>query len=292
MKLFKTLWGVVDALDDKLLKRIKADGFDGIEICATVSLCPFKDDAAASTAFRSLLTDNGLLVIAQIHTMDIPVRSSSVADHLAHFKELLVLAMKWQPIVINCHSGRDAWTVAQCATFFAEAEKIVAELAVPVPVCHETHRSRIFYSPFRYYELMQAGSLPATLKVTADLSHWCVVAERCFDDALDADFWPAVLADVAKRCTLIHARVGAGQTPQIMDPEDVQANGADVAAHFKWWKAIAVTMKAHGRELIIEPEHGGDPYLHRLPYTHQPIYDVWSVNTKLGKRIRSEFARF
>ena len=56
----------------------------------------------------------------------------------------------------------------------------------------------------------------AKLRINADLSHWCCVCEKVFDAADPRDdWWPPVLAMVAKHCHFIHCRVGHAEGPQV-----------------------------------------------------------------------------
>jgi hypothetical protein len=76
------------------------------------------------------------------------------------------------------------------------------------------------------------------LKLTADLSHFCVVAERVFA-ADDAD-WAAVMEQVASHTIHIHARVGYAQGPQVSDPRAPEF-AATLERHEAWWDQILST---------------------------------------------------
>jgi sugar phosphate isomerase/epimerase len=284
MKLFKTLWGVSECNTPELweltLKRIRADGFDGIEMCIG-QFFPFKADPER---FRALLKESGLLVVAQIHTCGYPVPASGVQAHIESFRNLVKESLEWNPVCINSHSGKDSFRADDAITFFEAAVKIEKEFGIPI--FHETHRQRILHSPFVYRELMPR--LPADLKLTADLSHWCVSLERCMSDENDADFWPEVLADVARRTYHIHARVGWAQSPQVADPESPEHH-ADVEVHFKWWDAIVESMRQRNIPIYVEPEFGPYPYLQALPYTLVPVVDLWAVNSKFGAKLRTRY---
>jgi hypothetical protein len=46
-----------------------------------------------------------------------------------------------------------------------------------------------------------------------------------------------------------------------------------------WWQAIADRRKAEGAEVLtITPEFGPPDYMQTLPYTRQPVNDLWGVN--------------
>ena len=69
------------------------------------------------------------------------------------------------------------------------------------------------------------------MKVNADLSHWVVVGERCYDETYDDD-WSEILELVAGRCHLIHARVGYSEGPQVPDPS-AKEYASDLEYHEK-----------------------------------------------------------
>lgn len=110
-------------------------------------------------------------------------------------------------IFINSHSGRDSWDTRTAETFFAHALQV--EKREQIMILHETHRGRILYNPWVTRDMCK--TFP-DLKLTADLSHFCVVAERVFDaeSGLDDD-WEEVLEIVADRTRHLHARVGYAQ---------------------------------------------------------------------------------
>jgi len=67
-----------------------------------------------------------------------------------------------------------------------------------------------------------------------------------------------------------------------------------VNAHFSWWRTIwEAQVKRVGAEsdavLWSEPEFGPPPYLQTLPYTSQPVADLWDVNKRIAARARIEF---
>eukprot|EP00759_Apiculatamorpha_spiralis_P040083 PhF_6_TR38730/c1_g1_i1/m.57974 len=197
---FKTLWGVAE-LDDPLLwpstfRRIKADGFDGIEHVATGPFFAFAKDP---DTFKRLLSENGLKYIAQAHTCGYPVpNGTTVADHLASLRTQVQAAVQFNPVLVNSHSGKDSFTLEEALEFFNGALAIEKEFNIPI--LHESHRQRILYSPFVMRDLVKSGRLSPDVKINADLSHWAVVCERCMDDTNDADFWHPILEDLATRC--------------------------------------------------------------------------------------------
>ena len=97
------------------------------------------------------------------------------------------------------------WTAAYLKD---HSVKSALEAALGVKIVHETHRQRLFYSPYSTAELLALPELKA-LKINADLSHWCCVCEHVFDAANPRDdWWPETLALVASHCAFVHCRVG------------------------------------------------------------------------------------
>ena len=300
LALAKTLWGVNGADDpsqwDSIFERIKADGFEAVE---AITLMWRKD----TKAFRELLDKHGLSLICQIHTSggDVDPKtgeylyctSNKLHEHLASFMKLTAEAAALKPVLINSHSGHDSWGSGDKAVaFFKQALKV--EKAMGVPIVHETHRQRLLYSPYSTAELLAKPEL-SELKINADLSHWCCVCEHVFDAGSPRDdFWPGTLAAVARHCHFIHCRVGHAEGPQVNEP-DAPEHAADVNAHFSWWRTIwEAQVKRVGAEsdavLWSEPEFGPPPYLQTLPYTSQPVADLWDVNKRIAARARIEFA--
>jgi hypothetical protein len=143
-----------------------------------------------------------------------------------------------------------------------------------------------------------------SLKLTADLSHWCVVAERVFDSqsGLDDD-WEETLQIVSERTHHIHARVGYAQGPQVLlqfsanlvlkvpDPAAPEYRAA-LEAHEGWWDRIIAQQASLGKkEITVEPEHGTNGYQQRLPYTQVEMANLWVVNSWIKDRERERMSR-
>ncbi len=242
----KTLWGVKEEAGncpagyDRLFQRIKRDGFDGIETPISV--------IADKAAFSAALEKHGLRYIAMINTCTFaPDRpSNKFDDHVASFDRLVQEAKAMRPMFINSHSGADLWSFDTAVRFFEHALRVEEEQGIMI--CHETHRGRILYNPWVTRDLCRRF---AHLKLTADLSHFCVVAERVF--AADDDDWSEVLTVVADHTRHIHARVGYAQGPQVPDPRAPEF-ATTLAAHESWWDTIISRQAAKGVELItVEP---------------------------------------
>jgi sugar phosphate isomerase/epimerase len=268
------LWGVTEEMGntpasyENLFARIKKEGFSGVE--TPISMIEDK------TAFRKALDSAGLTYIAMINTCTFtpdPI-SSKLEDHIQSFKRLVLEAKELNPILINSHSGRDSWNFETGKKFFKMALEFEKEQNILI--CHETHRGRILFNPWITRDMCQ--SFPE-LKLTADLSHFTVVAGRVFDitSGLDDD-WVEILQIISQRTKHIHARVGYENGPQVPHPAAPEYQKA-LELHEIWWDSILETQAKLGTPLqTIEPEHGTNGYQHLLPFTKMPVGDLWEIN--------------
>ncbi|MFM2090825.1 MAG: hypothetical protein RLZZ127_1314 [Planctomycetota bacterium] len=274
LTLVRHLWGVPG---DQIaaLPRFRDLGFGAIETPLT-----FLAPAAASAMVRAI-ADLGLGLVIQDFTCRWE-RNRSVDDHLASLRGILAAARPHAPVLVNIHGGSDHWPLAEMIRYHREAERIAADF--PVPVVHETHRSRCLYSPWISREILEA--VPG-LRITADFSHWVVVAERCIDDQ------PDILRLAAERTVHVHARVGHSQGPQVPDPRAPEY-AHEVAAHERWWDLVWDAQRARGQAVSwLTPEFGPAPYLPHLPYANVPVADLDAVCTWQAHRQRDRFrARF
>lgn len=283
ISLVRTSWGVNDLCStstwESCFSRLRDLNYSAIEYCIGPFDC-FQSDPALA---RQLRSKYGLSAVGQLHTCGYPISSRRVDDHVKSFSQLVSKAKEAGVEFANSHSGHDSWSLEESIQFFQEAERIAHQ--ADLVVSHETHRRRALYSPWRSTEIITA--VP-TLRITADLSHWAVVGERIFDDPADAEWWPKTLSLVASRASLIHARVGYAQGPQVPHPAAPEY-ASELSAHEKWWDEIVQSMRTRNQRVWIEPEHGPAPYLHTLPYTNVPVADLWEVNTWIGKRLQERY---
>jgi len=275
----KTLWGVspeqgnTPAGYDKLFAHIKSEGFDGVETPIS-----FVEDKAA---FGAALRKHDLAYVAMILTCTFAPdpKTADFDEHVKSFRRLVREAKELSPAFINSHSGRDSWSVDMSKRFFAIALQIEEE--ENVVILHETHRGRILYNPWTMRDMCKAFP---TLKLTADLSHFCVVAERVFDKAsgLDDD-WEEILDIIADRCRHIHARVGYAEGPQVPNPADPKYLPA-LELHEQWWDRILARQAAKGVKMMYcEPEHGTEGYQQEMPWGGE-VGDLWVINNWIKDR--------
>ena len=77
-----------------------------------------------------------------------------------------------------------------------------------------------------------------------------------------------------------------------MSEPDAPEFHSEKARHFSWWRTIWTAQAARGMAVAwAEPEHGPPPYLQTLPYTCQPVADLWDVNRRVAQQVREQHAQ-
>lgn len=272
LQLFKTLWGHEGALE-VAAKQAVAAGFVGLE-------GNLEESQARRNELLKTLLSHELHYIQEIVTAGgyVPRRQDSVDEHIADVRRQLQYGCAFNPQFVTIIGGCDAWTLEQSVRFFGEAHEIAARMNISCSF--ETHRSRSLFNPWVTLDVLQR--LPE-LRLTCDFSHWVVVMERQLDDE-----WEAVL-EIAKHAHHIHARVGYEQGPQVPHPAAPEYAGA-LQSHLRYWRAIWAARQDKDLSCTtMTPEFGPDNYLHLLPYTRQPIADLWEINAWMGATVRTQF---
>ncbi len=256
---FKALWGMSEGatLHDKL-RLAKEAGFDGIE-AAIESWNPAE--------MKALCGEFSLRFIAQIFPESAEAMAEGIAQSLAAGADKIV-----------SHTGRDKWSFERGGELFRAALKLEKEHGIPI--AHETHRRRMLYAPWataRYLE-----EFP-DLRLTLDLSHWCVVCESLLADV------PELVDAALDRAIHLHARVGYEEGPQVPDPSAYEYR-RHLETHERWWDMLKQKREADGTAVLtITPEFGPPNYLHTLPHTNQPVADLWKVNLWMRDRLKDRW---
>ncbi|MNR06297.1 hypothetical protein D3C85_1223620 [compost metagenome] len=162
--------------------------------------------------------------------------------------------------------------------FYREAAEIEKQHGIAIG--HETHRGRTLFNPWETGKLLDA--VPG-IKLTADYSHWCCVTESTLE------LQEENLRKSFPRVQHIHGRIGYAQGPQVPDPRAPEyAN--ELARHLSWWDSIVQAHQEQGRTtLTFTPEFGPPGYLHTLPFTNQPVADLWEVCLWMGKHFKGQY---
>ena len=259
-------WGMEDLSNEAAAKKVKAAGYDGMEIATDV-----KEAAQTIKAMK----DHGLETILMAF--------GGVAEFVAHKKQFrsdLETLAAAKPLFINAHTGKDFFTFEQNCELIQTAMDV--QKASGIKILHETHRGRFSYS------------LPATdhyfvtfpdLRLTGDFSHWVNVSESFLSDQTDS------MARAMSRTDHIHSRVGHPEGPQVNDPRAPEWTEA-VQAHLAWWdKIVDIHRKKGTPVLTVTSEFGPAPgYLPTLPYTNQPVASQWDINVYMMDLLRKRYA--
>lgn len=262
LKLLKCDWGMEYLGDMKnRLKHYAAAGYDGVE-CANIGMDPDE--------FADITGELGLDYVAMMF-----------CDSEEDFREQLDNVKKTSPILINCHPGRDYFTLDRGIEFFRNVMAMAEE--VNCEVVYETHRKRVLYSPWATQRLLEA--IPE-LYICADFSHFTCVSESDMTEPVYSE-----MMDIAiERTHHIHARVGYSQGPQVPDPR-VGEGLKWTELHEGWWDRIIAHQKSQGRAFMtINPEFGPPLYQPFHPETREPLADIWDVCLWVTERFRSRWA--
>jgi sugar phosphate isomerase/epimerase len=272
LQLFRTFWGVTDPLP-VAAEQAAAAGFDGLEL-------PLPQDPDARAEFESLLARTQRPWIAEICTAGgyVPRRDAGFAEHRDDLEQGLRACAPLRPVRVNCMAGLDAWEPDDSLRLFEHGMDVAAQLGLEL--CFETHRSRSLFNPWVTRKVVEA--LPG-IRLTADVSHWCVVAERLMDTEMDT------IEAIAPNVRHIHARVGHDQGPQVPHPAAPEYRYA-LEVHQQCWEHFWDAQRRAGLEQVtMTPEFGPDGYLPLLPFTRAPVADLWSLNTWIADTERHHF---
>ncbi|NHZ66858.1 sugar phosphate isomerase/epimerase family protein [Massilia genomosp. 1] len=268
IRIFAPHWGSNELAPAVFIGRVKAAGFDGIEMSLPL-------DAAARDDWSARIADAGLLLIAQQWETAFHAGFDAHREALATY---LVNACGARPLLVNTHTGKDFYTHEQNLELIALTQAIAREHGVPI--VHEIHRSRFSGHPMLLLPYLR--ELPG-LELTADLSHWCCACESLLEDQPDA------LAATLPHVRHIHARVGHAQGPQVSDFRDPRF-AAELARHLQWWDSIVALRRAAGAALTtLTPEFGPAPYTQSMPFSGEPLSDAWDQNVAMLRLLRERY---
>jgi sugar phosphate isomerase/epimerase len=252
---FKATWGMEGSLGEQL-DRIEQAGFDGFEAVIPDSPGPFAKEASS----RKL----------QFAAIAFPLS-------LDEAEVALESAVSAGACLLNLHSGKDWWPFRDGVAYLEGVGRL--QESSPIPICHETHRGRLFFSPAVTADYIRA--IPS-LRLAADFSHWTCVCESMLQDQ-------SASVNLAVEHTIhIHSRVGHEQGPQVSDPRAPEFAGR-LATFTAWWQQIVDSAGRRGLPWIgIDPEFGPPGYMPTLPYTRQPVADLWDVCVWMRDRLKAE----
>ena len=260
----KSKWEMWDDPLEGFLGRVKVSGFEATEIY----LGSLRESSAEIVRLHASYE---LRLIGQILT-----QGQSYRDHMQSLESQFDFAAQCNVALINSHAGRDIFSFEENMQIFARLIELSQESGIPILV--ETHRGRPTYSAIETCKYLEA--LPE-LRLTADFSHWMVVHESGLEDQR------ANLERAIARADYVHARVGYAEGPQIPDPRAPEWTYA-VERHVQLWQQIVDRHKKNGADHVyITPEFGPPDYMHKTPFTNQPVGNVWEQNVYMKELLTS-----
>lgn len=268
LKILATNWGFNGSLDE-YLSKVKNDGYDGIEILWPAAQ---KDQEEMFALLKQKQLEAGFLCRGD---------ASDYQENFDVFKSVTEAAAtnKYQkPLYINCHSGKDYFSMEQNGSFINFTTALTKKTGVRI--YHETHRSRMLFAAPVAKSYIQKHS---DLRITFDVSHWCNVSESLLADQQET------INLTLPRVDHVHARIGHPEGPQVNDPRAPEWKDA-VAAHFAWWDKIVEMKKQQGDILTVLTEFGPPDYMPTEPYTRKPLSNQWAVNVYMMKTLRERYS--
>lgn len=265
LKFFATNWGWTGTWD-AFCEKAKGAGYDGIEVWLPSEEENQKEMLAAVKKY-------GLQLAFLCGGWD-----DNASKQYDGFEKYLKRELSFKPVYINCHTGRDFFSFEQNQRFIELTIKLSRDSGIPI--YHETHRSRFSYSAAQTRQFME--KIPG-LRLTLDISHWCVVSESLLDDQQET------VQMAISRTDHIHARIGHPEAPQVNDPRAPEWASA-LEHHLTWWDGVLVTKTQEGaKEITVTPEFGPPTYMPTLPYTQQPVANQWEINVWMMNLLRERY---
>jgi hypothetical protein len=275
LEIFKTMWGFEGDFETAC-REAKEAGCDGIEGRSPL-------DREAREHWKACLEKYDLSFIGEIVTGGdfVPARHDSLQKHINDVEEGIKNSLELNPRFMTCMGGCDAWSEEESMAFFKGAMEIAEKYQIDISF--ETHRSRSLFTPWVTRRMVEA--LPQ-MKLTMDISHWCVVSERLMDTELDT------IRAIAPHVHHIHARVGYAQGAQVPHPAAPEYSEA-LVSHQECWEIVWDAQNVHGMQITtMTPEFGPDGYLHTLPFTNAPVADLWEINCWMSETERVHYDNY
>lgn len=269
IKFFRAIWGMEEPTLEQNLVKIKEAGFDGVEMMVPLQ-------KAGQQELKSCLHDLELDLIASQWAAS----GQTFNEYLTSFEEHLYANAELQPLFSNSQTGKDYYSPAQTTQLIERAAEIARETGIPI--LHETHRGKFtFHTLATEFFLKQFPDL----RLAADFSHWCNVSESYLQDQ------PVVMELAISRTDHIHARVGHTQSAQVADPRAPEWQEA-LQHHLTWWDAIIDRQQKKGTKVFtICPEFGPYPYMPELPFSREPLANLWEINLFIKELLQKRYSK-
>jgi sugar phosphate isomerase/epimerase len=268
IKFFCPYWGSASLSYPQFFKKVKDDGYDGVEM----SLPLHKTEKSELLA---RLRDFELELVAQhFETAD-----PDPVLHRENFRKHLYNLAEARPLFINSQTGKDYFSFKDNSELLSVSFQIETETGIPV--VHETHRGKFSFAAHITRQFLDR--IPQ-LMLGLDVSHWCNVGESLLQDQ------PETLQVSLLRTRHIHARVGHAEGPQVTDPRLPEWEEA-LNFHLSCWDKVFENFKRLKKEyLTITPEFGPYPYMMHLPFTQMPVANQWEINRYMKDLLKVRYA--
>lgn len=265
---FCTIWGCEILPFEDFVIKAKDAGYDGVEMSLPLNNREQKNEIIHT------LHNAGLLFIGQ-HWETV---TTDFKLHKKEYLERLKNLSDGKPLFINSQTGRDIFNYQQNLELIKISTRFAAESGISV--IHETHRGKFSFAAHITKVFLQKNP---ELRISADFSHWCNVAESLLDDQ------SSTIKLAINRADHIHARVGFTQGPQISDPRAPEWSN-ELNMHLGWWDQILERANQEKRShFTITPEFGPFPYMTILPYSKQTISNQWEINLFMMKLLKERY---
>lgn len=265
IKFYAPSWGN-NLLFDEFCKRVKAAGYDGIEM-------PLGFDANEKKYHLDLLAKHGLEFFGQYYQSFEKDSEENVKNYEKHIRNLA----SGKPVCINTQTGKDYFSFEQNKKIIDKAAQLSKELGVKI--VHETHRGKALFAAHISAEYLK--KIP-DMRLTLDISHWCNVHESLLGDL------PDEVNLALSRADHIHTRVGHQEGPQVNDPRAPEWAEA-LETHLKWWDKVVAAHEKTGQPLTMTTEFGPEGYLPTLPYTRMPVANQWDINVHMLNLLKKRY---
>lgn len=269
LKVLATSWGFPGTVM-AFFEKAKAAGYDGAEMW-------FPHEEKGQNEIFEAVEKTGMEVAFLCGASE-----SDPKKNLAAFERVITTCARQQrrrPLYINCHSGKDYFSMADNGPFIELTTRLTKETGIPI--YHETHRGKMLFAATITRDFIRKYP---DLRLTLDISHWCNVHESLLADQAET------INLALSRTEHIHARIGHPEGPQVNDPRAPEWKDA-VDAHFGWWDTVVGRKREAGEVMTMLTEFGPPHYLPALPYTQQPVADQWDVNVYMMHTLRERYGK-
>lgn len=259
-------WGNTLPFADFCL-NVKTAGYDGIEMALPL-------DPQASRETVAVLRHHDLALIGQYWQSF----ETDLNEHCRNYEKYLRHLITAEPVLVNCQTGKDFFTVDQNRQLFELAARISAETGVKI--IHETHRGK---SLFAAHICQNYLTLFPDIRLCLDISHWCTVHESLLENQSEA------VNLAISHTDHIHSRVGFAEGPQVNDPRAPEWEPT-LNIYLNWWDQVVAHHQKAGTQLTVNTEFGPPPYLPVLPHSQEPVASQWDINVYILNLLKQRYA--